>query len=235
LPIKGPRVCFEHVAFGNKVRIVGPTSAAFSPDGKWLYLTGFIWKTDYWAQSGDCLHVVTRMAYAEDKPPEVFAGLAKADDGYGSGNDRLCVPSSVACDAQGRVYISEFANSRIQIFAPDGKYLKTIATPNPARVTVDPRTGEIFSFSWPMFGCSNKVYTEKKLDLGTVKPSLCKLGTFDQPKAANPLPLGRVRRAGLPGRDRFLDNAADALVGGTQGVARRGRTQLVRRQRRGNS
>src|SRR5690606_33905761 len=45
LPVQGPKTSFEVEtnAQGNRgLRVIGPTSLAFSPDGKWLYLTGFI-------------------------------------------------------------------------------------------------------------------------------------------------------------------------------------------------
>lgn len=139
LPIKGPKTSYT-VNVGGLESVVGPTSIAFSPDGKWLYLTGYIWKHhDYFAAS-DCFHAVLRMAYDGEKEPEVFAGQMKADDGYGNDNAHFCVPTSVACDAKGRVYVSDFYNDRIQVFAPDGKYLLTIPTLKPAKVLIDPRT-----------------------------------------------------------------------------------------------
>ncbi|KKK61076.1 hypothetical protein LCGC14_3017960, partial [marine sediment metagenome] len=58
------------------------------------------------------------------------------------------VPTSVACDAKGRIYVSDYMNDRIQVFLPNRKLFKTIKVKRPAQVVVHQRTGEIYVFSW---------------------------------------------------------------------------------------
>jgi len=59
--IRGPRTCLEIPMGKGRNRLVGPTSMAFSPDGKWLYLTGYVW--NYQVRLGNCRHAVYRMAF----------------------------------------------------------------------------------------------------------------------------------------------------------------------------
>ena len=45
---------------------------------------------------------------------------------YGSGRGELNRPSGVAVDPDGDVYACDWANSRVQIFAPDGEFLASL-------------------------------------------------------------------------------------------------------------
>ena len=198
LPLTGPKVSYV-VKIGARDEVVGPTSMAFSPDGKYLYMTGYVWKVDYWFDTANAYHVVKRMEYARPDAPVVFAGVEKADGGYGAGNDRFCGPLGVECDPQGRVYVADFGNSRIQVFSPEGKHLKTIATPHPAVVKIDPNSGEIWAFSWPAMGLSNEVCRERQVAPGNFKPTVSRLGTFDKPVAGQPQPLPAIEASGFGG------------------------------------
>ncbi|MEX0701202.1 MAG: hypothetical protein WD069_03825 [Planctomycetales bacterium] len=193
LPIQGPKTSFEveNRRFARSTpRVVGPTSICFSPDGKWLYLTGFIWKSDFWVTDGDCFHCVMRMEYAKQDEPQLFLGEFKSgDEGHGSDDKRFCVPTSVACDNAGRVYVSDYVNARIQVFSPDGEYLKTVPTPHPVKVMLDEKTQEIWSFSAGAIGPTRKMLTDRKIDLREMPATVTKLGTFDQPAKPDPKPL----------------------------------------------
>lgn len=140
-PIIGPGKTFD-----------GASEMAVSPDGKWLYLTklraeGF---RDYRgkAKGTGVQHAVFRMAW-DDKGPldvrnNVFIGEAvKAD----RDNDHLDHPEGVACDSQGRVYVSDSGNDRVQVFSPEGKYLTTIAAKWPRQIQVHQKTGDIYVMS----------------------------------------------------------------------------------------
>ncbi|MSR59329.1 MAG: hypothetical protein EXS05_17080 [Planctomycetaceae bacterium] len=79
-----------------------PTNVAFAPDGS-LYVTdGY----------GNCrVHKFTpegRLLFSWGEP--------------GSGPGQFNLPHGIAVDRQGRVYVADRENSRIQIFTPDGKF-----------------------------------------------------------------------------------------------------------------
>jgi hypothetical protein len=99
-----------------------------SPDGKWLYMTG----------AG---HAVLRRATDGQEPAKALIG----DGGKpGSDNQSLNAPAGLDCDAQGRLYVCDTMNNRIQVFTPDGKFLKSIAMESPSRVRVHQKTGALY-------------------------------------------------------------------------------------------
>ncbi len=188
LPVKGPKTHFK-IKLGKGTKIIAPTSMAFSPDGTYLYMTGYIWKTSYWATDGDCYHVVMRMKYAEDKEPEVFLGKIKTDTGYGSDAKSFCVPTSVDTDNKGRVYVSDYANNRIQIFSPEGKLLKSLKVDTPAKIVVDRKSQEMYVFAWGAIGPSRKIQKEKNLNIRKIGTTMARLGTFEKPLQPKPVKM----------------------------------------------
>ncbi len=173
---------------------VGPTSAAFSPDGRWLYLTGYVWGIGYSTtgrtQYHKCVQGVTRVAFDGKGEMELFAGQLLAD-ATGKGPGQFTDPVSVSCDLQGRVYVADYMNDRVQVFAADGRFLKAIPCTKPARVKVDPKNGEIYVFSWvlPTENFKRALAADAKL---VVAATLTRLKSFDDPRplARCPLPLG---------------------------------------------
>ncbi|MCX7591005.1 MAG: hypothetical protein N2255_05195 [Kiritimatiellae bacterium] len=149
LALSGPPVTYPaklrslHEFRGGEFEIV-PRSAAIDPKGEWLYLTGYAWVMP-WNQDG--LHGVVRVRLDGDAPPELFAGSMKQNE-WGQDENRLSFPLSVTCDSRGRVYVCDHMNDRIQIFSEKGELLKTVITPRPVHLEIDPRTGELFVFSW---------------------------------------------------------------------------------------
>ena len=124
-------------------------------------------------------------------------------------NDHFTVPTSVDVDAEGRIYVSDFVNNRIQVFDPEGRYLKTLPVDKPARVVVDPLSGEIFAFSWPVIGLSSRIMKAANLGaLSSTHPptwsTLARLGTFDKLVAAKPRKI-------LAGRGEIFYGGATAL------------------------
>ena len=190
--LKGPDVVVPQIyGTGDRPRTmdVMPKSAAFSPDGKWLYLAGYTWDRildDAWHQHWHCMHGVYRVAYDGQTPPELFAGSAKVQE-FGSDSTRFKCATSVACDPQGRVYVADYMNDRVQVFTPEGKFLKTIPVYKPAWVFVHQRTNEIYVFSWLLV---NQFLIENS-DPNTVKPTLTRFGPVENPVklASVPLPL----------------------------------------------
>ena len=127
---------------------VSPRTAAFSPDGKWLYMAGHNWNDNF--DTGGSrrrwLHAVWRVKFDGQAAPKVFAGAANNTPGSGPGQLHCAV--SVACDKKGYVYVADYLNNRIQVFAPDGTLKESIPANRPAHVAVHQKTGEIYVFSW---------------------------------------------------------------------------------------
>ncbi len=196
-PFRGPKVSFDEKGHRNRKLAVGPTSIAFSPDGRFLYLTGFVWKTGNYDSHADAYHLVMRMEFGKQEPPEVFVGSAEKGD-YGDGKDQLCVPTSVACDAKGRVYVTDFLNNRVQVFSPEAVHLKTLKTPLPASIQIHPGTGEIWVFSWPSIGPNSNLMKKFNLSYRNMKATVSRLGTFENPKPSKPelLPVGQASGRG---------------------------------------
>jgi hypothetical protein len=150
LELQGPKTGFTVRSLAGGVPVdVGPCSAALSPDGATLYLTGYLWRTGSWNSTPACQHAVLKMAYGGDAEPEVFVGDVAKD---GDDQRHLRVPTSVAVDAKGNVYVSDYMNDRIQVFDPSGALLKSIRTPKPAKVCVHQVSGEIWAFSYEVVG-----------------------------------------------------------------------------------
>jgi len=189
--LKGPKVYYTYRAHGtnadHKIWPVGPTSAAFSPDGKTLYLTGYVWRHTW---SFDAHHGIVRLAYDKDKPPTLFAGTM-AQDHAGKADGQFNGATSVAVDAKGRVYVSDFMNDRIQVFSPAGKHLKNIPALKPAQVEIHPQTQEVWVFTWPVY--TRNLAKSKKA--AQIQPTLTRLGPFENPRkvASWPLPFPRYR------------------------------------------
>ena len=118
-------------------------SAAISPDGKWIYMTRIFWQ-DGWAPYQYWPNAVYRMPFTGDGEPKIFVGRP----GVGKAEGLFDKPLSVACDSKGRVYVADWENDRVQVFAPDGAFLRAFEVNGPCEVQVDPRTGEIWTFSW---------------------------------------------------------------------------------------
>lgn len=180
-----------------------PHRLTFSPDGNTLYLTRYIenysldsHQHNYWR------HVVKRMRFDADEEPQPFLGA----DEFGNGNDRLYMPADVCCDAQGRVLVADCGNHRVQVFDPEGKYLKTIPVAAPAELAVSPTTGELYVFSWELYS-----FREPKMKLK--RPYvLRKFRSVDDPTllAEYDLPLAELR--GKYGNCAEVDFWADPVT-----------------------
>jgi hypothetical protein len=183
---KGPKVSFPaqlralHEHPGG-IHQIGPRSAALSPDGRWLYLSFYFWN-QAWNQDG--LHGVLKVDMESDAEPTVFAGSFKQND-FGSENGRFCYATAVACDSQGRVYVGDYMNDRIQVFSADGKHLKNIPTPKPVEVAIHHKTGEIYCSSW-LLGNYKLVEladdSAKAHKVVHIPARLSRLGSFDDPR-----------------------------------------------------
>jgi len=171
---------------------IPPQSAAVSPDGRWLYLTGYHYSSYYRAR---LLHGVVRVALDKaDARPELFAGVlkpARVRGAVGDDDAHFRVPGDVACDAKGRVYVADWGNDRIQVFSPDGTLLKSIAAKAPAQLQIHPKTGDLFVFSWPV---PNQAFSRAE-QVKRQQATFVHLGPFEDPtpRAAMTLPMNLNR------------------------------------------
>lgn len=186
---------------------VSPRRLALSPDGEWLYLANYQYRIHYDRRIvNDSLVGVARMRLAGDDPPELFLGNLELKGERGSGPGEFDRATSVDVDDAGRIYVSDYMNNRIQVFNPDGKFLKGIATFKPVIVRVHRKTGEIYAFSWTLHDQSALGKTEQTRQI-VVKPRLRTYGPFDnpEPRASYPLPFDEVE-PGSRYREQFHAN-----------------------------
>jgi hypothetical protein len=80
--------------------------------------------TDPWGDEEPASGSVLEMPYGDDD----------GDAGHveGAGDTAPSGPSSFALDASGALYVVDWVNDRIQVFAPDGAFARAIATPEHA-------------------------------------------------------------------------------------------------------
>jgi NHL repeat-containing protein len=214
LPLSGPKTSLPGRPYRGKVSTGVPRSAVFSPDGKWLYMTGYMSGGRY-----SWLHGVARMDYNSNKPAEVFLGQMLTP---GSDDKHFKVPMGVAVDVKGRIYVADYMNSRIQVFTPDGKLFKSVPASKPATIDVNRKTGHMYTASWMIV---NRFSKELK------KPTLTHYGPVENPKkiATFVLPLvghhGGVFMNKLRGMqhhvyvDSYTDPATIWVVPGTGDTA----------------
>jgi SMP-30/gluconolaconase/LRE-like protein len=162
------------IAYRGKVHSVPPRSAAFSPDGKTLYVTGYRFRPPR-SSPAEWLPCVMQLDYASGGKLQVFAGSSNLADAR-SKTQAFKVPLSVACDAKGRVYVADFMNNRIQVYTPDGKLFKSVPVKHPAHVDVSPKTGELYVFSWMV---SNRFVSSAAYK---IPATLTRLGPVEDPK-----------------------------------------------------
>jgi hypothetical protein len=166
-------------AGGVKVTEIGPTSMAISPDNKWVYLAGYTYR---FSQNFDTHNGVQKISLDDPGDATLFVGALGSKDtralGEGSEPGQFKNATSVDCDAQGRVYVADFMNDRIQIFSPDAKFLKEIKTNKPAVIRVNRKSGEIYVFSWavPSFLILKSAPPIK------FQPQFARFASFDNPK-----------------------------------------------------
>lgn len=66
----------------------------------------------------------------------------------GSGDGQFNIPHGLTLDAKGNVYVADRENSRIQVFTPEGKWIRTISNKtmgNVCTVTISKHTGNLLA------------------------------------------------------------------------------------------
>ncbi len=191
LSLKGAKVCHDVGGL-----FVGPASIAFSPDAKTIYTTGYLWQIGSWNRKPGCLHAVYKVDYEKGSTREIFKGHAKK---HGTDNEHFSVPTSVACDNKGNVYVSDLVNDRIQIYSPDGRFLKSIPCNQPVKVCVHQKSGEVWVFSYPLFGIPRNLQKSKYKYSANIKPVLARYSAYPACKEVSrePFPVGPGENMGF--------------------------------------
>jgi hypothetical protein len=140
---------------------------AAAPDGKTLYMTGVDG-----SRSGIAPFVLQYATDGDEAVKLFFGKMTRRGKSIsfepGNDNESLNSPQGLACDAQGRVYVADGYNNRIQISSPEGKYLKTIPVDRPRLLCVHRQTGAIY-------------VQHMANDKGRTANRLSKFGSFDDP------------------------------------------------------
>ena len=173
MKMSGPKATFPvrmatvHSFKGGTYHI-SPRSIALSPavrpgDARWVYMADYHYRNP-WREG--VLHGVARMPFTADGEAggkgvgprdgkgsdpfsaEVFLGAM----GRSPGNDdtHFNSPTSVDCDAAGRLYVTDYLNDRLQVFSPEGALLKSVPMTRPALVRVHRKTQDVYVFTWSM-------------------------------------------------------------------------------------
>ncbi|MCK6474867.1 MAG: SMP-30/gluconolactonase/LRE family protein [Planctomycetes bacterium] len=185
-----------------------PIAAAFSPDAKTLYLSGYMWMQPRgWAPVTDACwaHGVYRMDYEKDDAPALFLG---EDTKPAKDDKHFSHPAALCVDAAGRLYVADYMNDRVQVFSPEGKLLGSVPVEGPAKLAVHHKTGELYVFSWflsPQFG---KEFPESR----NIKPMLRKFSAFPELKAGKQFPLPLQRYATKVAWSHFIGGNYQAVL-----------------------
>jgi len=215
--LNGPRIGIDkfnpgYGGVGKGKEYIGPSSSAFSPDGKTVYYTGIMWQYSVHiggAPPAGSVHCVKKFDYESDEPAKIFVGKDSSEE-YGSGDDQLTTPSSVDTDSKGNVYVADFWNNRIQVFDPSAKLLKSIPCNKPAVVLVHKKSGEIYAFSFGVSGVPAKIQVATKYDSRAVEKTLTVFSALPDAKelSKEPFPLGRVSQSSQIALDSWSKNPA---------------------------
>jgi len=110
-----------------------PLHMALSPDDKWLYIGA--------PEGVKGRHGVHRVDMTKPGPAKLFLGsLSKP----GKDEKHFNSPRGVACDGKGNIYVADRGNDRIQVFKPDGSFLKSLPVKKPNQLAVHRKTGEVY-------------------------------------------------------------------------------------------
>lgn len=164
---------------------LGPESLAVSNDGKWLFMTGFFYQRS-WLAGG--LNGVIKFNLQTKEAPTVFVG-EMTNKSNTNKPENFDLASCVAIDKNNNIYVGDYGNQRVQVFKEDGSFIKSIPADFPAFLQIDPKTQEIYVFTWPLPYTGNKSDQAQK-----ITPKLKILKSLDEPVVINTfnLPVAKV-------------------------------------------
>lgn len=159
----------------------GDTFLALSPDERYVYISG-----TYHAKKKSLHHAIYRVQWTDREFPKPFLGF---ECEAGKDEKRFNTPRGLAVDAEGRLYVCDYMNDRLQVFDANGKYLKTLEVIGPEQVVVCPKTGALYVLSVNDRGKTDKyaevrweIYAEKSLIKYKSWHEFTEVARFDFPK-----------------------------------------------------
>jgi hypothetical protein len=169
---------------------LGPESLAVSGDGKWLYMTGYFYNKSWWASG---LNGVMKYNLQTKEAPKIFVG-EMTNKNNPNKPESFDLASCVAIDKNNNIYVGDYGNQRIQVFKEDGTFIKNLPAEFPSYLQIDPKTQEIYVFTWAIPYSGTKIEQAKKLS-----PKLQILKSLNEPVVVNTfsLPVTKVVLDGL--------------------------------------
>jgi hypothetical protein len=189
LDLMGPVVGYQPKV-GFKDVVVQPNSAAISPQNKKVYFTAYH-VCKYGEASNKIVtnigwssfHHVYEMNLDSNEPPTIFMGDPEK---AGKDENSFNLPVYVFVDDNERVYVCDYLNNRLQIFSADKKLLKSVSVPNPAFVTMLPKSKEVVVISHMI---TNNEFQYSKTPVAKIPGVYYNLGKFEAMKVDKAVPL----------------------------------------------
>ena len=141
-----PEVGFVGPRLGTAFRYgigLRPQQIAVSPDNRTVYFCGM----GNYRKKPPRIHCIGKTSWTS-KAPEPTPFIGKPNE-PGADGEHLNTPSSVACDSQGRILVSDFGNNRVAVFAADGTFLGETKVERPRMICVHPKTGAMYVLTAP--------------------------------------------------------------------------------------
>ena len=115
-------------AFGGKDVLLRPAGIAVNPELNRVYVV------DTWAHqvkafdrdTGDLLLTIGKDENKPEDPKQLIEGALDLTWNRGDGEQAFRFPTYIAIDSEGKLYIVDTLNFRVQIFSPDGEFITSI-------------------------------------------------------------------------------------------------------------
>ncbi|MCG3177857.1 MAG: hypothetical protein BIFFINMI_00177 [Phycisphaerae bacterium] len=142
VPFVGPKILDARgfLGGGGERAAVGMDRLAVSPDGLTVYLNPCVGNAK--GLEAFRKHGIYRLKWSDAKIGPLWLGKDAPGQADGEFND----PQGLAADREGRVYVCDRGNNRVQVFDAEGKFLGKFEAPSPEQIGVH-ASGQIFVLS----------------------------------------------------------------------------------------
>jgi hypothetical protein len=136
-----PKTLFEGPPFPPNSVSAGNIFAVLSPDEKYLYFAGVRFKRESTTVPS---HAIYRVELNSTEPAKTFIGKEFES---GNGEYEFNEPRGIDVDSQGRLFVGDYFNDRIQVFSSEGKFIKSLPVTGPEQIRINRKTGAIYVLS----------------------------------------------------------------------------------------